>query len=601
MILYNLPLADTETDNHFLPAVHLADGTAFLAFMAAHPTATASSTAGAKGVGQGDVMASFSSRGPGGLFLKPDITAPGVQILAGNTPVPDELASGPPGEYFQAIAGTSMSSPHIAGSAILLQALHPSWGPGAIKSALMTTANTNVVKEDGSTPADPFDDGSGRVDLTKAGATPVVFEDSALNMFDHGNDPLTAMNVNTPSVNVPTMPGVVTLTRTAKNVTNHSYSFHVSTTNPAGSTIRVSPSSGTIKPGKSKTFKITISSSAPTGQYFGQIKLQGSGKPALHLPVAFFNQQGDVTLTQSCAASSVKVGQTTLCTVKATNDSFEAAGVSADSTVSGPLKIVGATGATVHNQGRTASAGPVSLDGQKDAVPSIAPGVSPAGYLPLDLFGITPIPVGDEDILNFNVDDFVYGGKTYSEIGVDSNGYLVVGGGTSEDNNFEPQTFPDTARPNNVLAPFWTDLNGEGAPGILAGSLTDGVNSWTVLEWRVNVFGTTSQRVMQAWIGNNGVEDISFAYDPTDLPADPGQSFNVGVENSSGTAGDQIAGLPTEDLVVTSLPGEPGESLTYTLTVKGTKKGHGTLTTSMESDLVAGTTKVATQLAVTRH
>ena len=93
-------------------------------------------------------MAAFSSRGPGGQFLKPDITAPGVQILAGNTPTPDEIPSGPPGEYFQAIAGTSMSSPHIAGSAILVAALHKDWGPGAIKSALMTTARTGLVKED---------------------------------------------------------------------------------------------------------------------------------------------------------------------------------------------------------------------------------------------------------------------------------------------------------------------------------------------------------------------------------------------------------------------------------------------------------------------
>ncbi|HEY4331972.1 MAG TPA: S8 family serine peptidase, partial [Ilumatobacteraceae bacterium] len=90
MILYNLPLADTESDNHFLPAIHLADGTAFLAFLAAHPTgSTGAFTQGVKANGQGDVMAAFSSRGPGGQYLKPDITAPGVQILAGNTPVPD--------------------------------------------------------------------------------------------------------------------------------------------------------------------------------------------------------------------------------------------------------------------------------------------------------------------------------------------------------------------------------------------------------------------------------------------------------------------------------------------------------------------------------
>ena len=87
-------------------------------------------------------MAAFSSRGPGGDWLKPDITAPGVQILAGHTPTPETVVEGPPGQLFQAIAGTSMSSPHIAGSAALLFALHPDWSPGQVKSALMTTAKT---------------------------------------------------------------------------------------------------------------------------------------------------------------------------------------------------------------------------------------------------------------------------------------------------------------------------------------------------------------------------------------------------------------------------------------------------------------------------
>ena len=148
MVLYNPTLADVETDNHWLPTVHLADGTAFVAFMGANPGVTATFTAGTKANGQGDVMAAFSSRGPGGFVIKPDITAPGVQILAGHTPTPESILEGPPGQYFQAIAGTSMSSPHIAGSAILLRALHPTWTPGQIRSAMMTTAITDVVKED---------------------------------------------------------------------------------------------------------------------------------------------------------------------------------------------------------------------------------------------------------------------------------------------------------------------------------------------------------------------------------------------------------------------------------------------------------------------
>ena len=91
----------------------------------------------------------------------------------------------------------------------------------------------------------------------------------------------------------------------------------------------------------------------------------------------------------------------------------------------------------------------------------ITPTAGPAGgYLPLSLFGIAPIAgVGDDTITNFNVPTFYYGGEPYTRIGVVSNGYLVLGGGDSGDIVFTPQHFPNAARPNNVLAPLWTDLN----------------------------------------------------------------------------------------------------------------------------------------------
>ncbi|MGH2477767.1 MAG: S8 family serine peptidase, partial [Candidatus Limnocylindrales bacterium] len=210
MVLYNPTLADVETDNHWLPTVHLADGTEFVAFMAANPAATGSFTAGVARDGQGDVMAAFSSRGPAGLVIKPDVTAPGVQILAGHTPTPESITEGPPGEYFQAIAGTSMSSPHVAGAGILLKAAHPSWTAGQIKSALMTTALTDVVKEDLATPADPFDFGSGRIDVADASAVPLTFDETAARFAALGGSGLTAIHLNIPSVDAPVMPGRIT-------------------------------------------------------------------------------------------------------------------------------------------------------------------------------------------------------------------------------------------------------------------------------------------------------------------------------------------------------------------------------------------------------
>jgi len=116
----------------------------------------------------GNLMATFSSRGPNQSsydVIKPDITAPGVKILAAtsNTPM-----SGIQGESFAYLQGTSMSSPHIAGLAALFKDSNPEWSPAQIKSALMTTARQDLTKEDGAIPADPFDFGAGHANPVSA-------------------------------------------------------------------------------------------------------------------------------------------------------------------------------------------------------------------------------------------------------------------------------------------------------------------------------------------------------------------------------------------------------------------------------------------------
>ena len=116
-------------------------------------------------------MTLFSSRGPNAVapdVIKPDVTAPGLQILAGNSPFPDP--DNPAGELFQAIGGTSMSSPHVAGLYALLKQAHPAWSAATAKSALMTTAYQNVRDNDRVHKADPFDFGAGHVRPGGAGA-----------------------------------------------------------------------------------------------------------------------------------------------------------------------------------------------------------------------------------------------------------------------------------------------------------------------------------------------------------------------------------------------------------------------------------------------
>jgi hypothetical protein len=151
------------------------------------------------------------------------------------------------------------------------------------------------------------------------------------------------------------------------------------------------------------------------------------------------------------------------------------------------------------------------------------------------------------------------------------------------------------------LAPFWTDLDGTGAPGILIGTLTDQVNDWLVIEWRENIFDNpTESRVFQQWIGLNGTEDITYTYDPANMPAAPPAAFGltVGAENDEGTAGDQITGLPTEDLRVTSTPGAPGGTLTYSFQLKGTRTGVGDVTSLFSSPGVRGVTSDVDKITV---
>ena len=91
---------------------------------------------------------------------------------------------------------------------------------------------------------------------------------------------------------------------------------------------------------------------------------------------------------------------------------------------------------------------------------------------------------------------------------MDSNGYVSVGGSDdASDISFEPQTFPDPTHPNGVLAAYWTDLDGGGAVGIRVGTLTDGVDTWIVVQWNTHVYGDSSPagaRSMQVWIGTSG-------------------------------------------------------------------------------------------------
>ncbi|KAI5661699.1 hypothetical protein M9H77_21022 [Catharanthus roseus] len=179
MILMNQEIDGYSTlvDAHVLPATHVsyAAGSSIKQYInsTSNPTATILFKGTLIGDSTAPTVTSFSSRGPSLAspgILKPDIIGPGVSILAAWAFSIDNTTTT---STFNVISGTSMSCPHLSGIAALLKSAHPDWSPAAIKSAIMTSAESlNVgsrpILDQNMVPADVFATGAGHVNPSKA-------------------------------------------------------------------------------------------------------------------------------------------------------------------------------------------------------------------------------------------------------------------------------------------------------------------------------------------------------------------------------------------------------------------------------------------------
>jgi subtilisin family serine protease len=267
MVLVNPSANSLNGDYHPVPSVHLdhVAGAAVLTY-----AGSAGATAKIVGLTPAELAAApdvpeitdFSSRGPsvttGGDILKPDIAAPGNDVVAAVAPPTNH------GRDWDFYSGTSMASPHIAGLGALLRALHPTWLPSEIKSALMTTARDTV-----SSANDPFAQGSGFVDPNKAAdpglvypTTPNEYRGYLVSLgvqFAPPFDtlaPIAASNLNQASIGVGRLAGVETVTRRVKNV--GSDATYTATASVPGFSVDVSPSSLTLAAGAEGTFTVTF-------------------------------------------------------------------------------------------------------------------------------------------------------------------------------------------------------------------------------------------------------------------------------------------------------------------------------------------------------
>jgi len=130
---------------------------------------TISATAAYIVTGNDDFMADFSSQGPTDVDfrVKPDVVAPGVHVLSS---IPVSYCGGAP--CFAFFQGTSMATPHLAGSAAVVRQQHPGWSAAQVRSAIVNTADQGVLKRSGTPTVTPEQDvniiGTGRENLLAA-------------------------------------------------------------------------------------------------------------------------------------------------------------------------------------------------------------------------------------------------------------------------------------------------------------------------------------------------------------------------------------------------------------------------------------------------
>ena len=575
-------------DGHYLPAVHIgqADGDLLRAWLDSgdgHMATIAGTTVDLSPT-NGDIMASFSSRGPNrpvSGMLKPDVVAPGVAVLAASMN----------GIEFESMDGTSMASPHAAGAAALMTALHPDWTPAQIQSALTSTAVPgNVLKEDGATPGDPFDYGAGRINVSLAAQAGLVLDETTKRFEDAdpalGGDPT---SLNLASLANDDCPTTCSWTRTVKSTLDSAADWTVSVAG-ASPGLEVTATPESFRAVGSSPIELEISADTTgfnaaldgvDGWGFAWIVLESPGQVTLHIPLAVRKPytSAPLLLTKEPSAHAAPTGTIVEYTIQVTNrDSVAHTYSLTDSLPAGVEYVPGsATGGLVYD--------PVDRELTWEGV--IEPGaieyeitpVDPLPYVNLaDLGGSgiceTYFPGEnecDDVVLTWPLGDWGYSytfyGETLGEINQSSNS-MVFGpeGWLGEACSACNQLLPEPTEMNQVVAGLWRDtFPGLGGQGEFYGTLLTGLlanaddmvfyGNWQDVGQYVDLAITSRHAIAIVLDGQSEPAGrIYYIYD--DITGDLTENgFTVGVENKMGDMGETWAYAPC--LGGACLPGDP--------------------------------------------
>lgn len=284
------------SDDHCLPASHLGDtaGDKLRTWLASgsNHQGSLSGFALIKNDIYADILSSSSSRGPltGTVqeVLKPNMIAPGTSILSASDV----------GEAFRVLSGTSMASPHIAGSAALIRSLHPGWSVSQVASSLETTSTAALARDFDGPAATPHERGAGRPRLGLA-ANAGLFLDVTGAEFSAANPATSGIprNLNLPGLVNAACKSKCSFTRKVTDQKGGGSWATGSANFPAGTVVTVNPANFTLANGASRTLtiEVDVSSANMIGKWvYGDILFSSAGSPEQSFTAAVLSSGGQL-------------------------------------------------------------------------------------------------------------------------------------------------------------------------------------------------------------------------------------------------------------------------------------------------------------------
>lgn len=484
-----------------------------------------------------DHIAPSSSRGPNGdpTILKPDITAPGSYILSAIRPQQESNAN----PLYAMLSGTSMAAPQISGAAALLRQEHPDWSAIDIKTALTSTSyRDHLRKENNTSPVTPFDVGAGRLDLNAARLTTLTFDKAS-----YAN---------------PTCIAECQFKVVATNRGNEEAQWEVMAT-LADAEVSVSPHRLSLPPNQSGEVSVTIDATHMSKDQWHYGELQFSGANQAHLPLAILP-----TLSSNSGMTSLYGDKPTLAFGEHGDYHARFSNTSFDDEIAIELTIspgVVLDRESIHIRSNGSSGGRFEYEESSARILW-------QGLLDTQVVAITPTHISglvsqaqennrvsclnscDEySFVYRSAAQFEYNGEDHQLLTISSNGFMAAGE-TQIESGWRNQKLADLTPPNNVIAPFWTDLNllgdeepissssGGGSMHLYEVLDDQGDPIWIVVDWiDVQVYGDSNanQYSFGVWLGtgpNKGTNLMKY-YELDTLPP----QLTVGAEERHGNVG----------------------------------------------------------------